>query len=341
MLTGISRSGRIIMGRLERGDDLEEGLLRICSDAEIRCGEIRALGALSHVELCAYDQKKLQYGPSRKYSGNLEILSLLGNISEKSGDRALHLHATLARDTDNGIQVIGGHVLSGKVFACELTVHTCEDLILRRGKDTDTGLTLWTEKIQFPAPGPDDLPDAGPQAAAPPPPSPTKEPKKKKPSPKQAAKGKEQSAPGKAATPKSSSTKKDAAASPKDEVSWDDVLSATLEKSEPKKKVKAPDKPPVALSPGEAEEEEEAPEAPEEEIVENWKDVEIIDPQPGDIVVHPRFGKCKVERLEDGEFLHVRLESGRSVRLNMEVINLQISGYEGGQQIFETKIGGS
>lgn len=338
MLNGISRKGRLILGRLDRGDDLEEALLKICSDSSVRCGEIRLLGALSHVELCAYDQKKLSYGPSRKFSGNLEILIILGNVSEKNGVRSLHLHATLARDTDNGIQVIGGHLLSGKVFAVEYTIQTCEDLILRRSMDEKTGLSLWTEKIEFP---PADNQNETPAAVVH---SPAAAEAVKESKPKGETTQKSE--------PKTTTGSKKAAESEKGEVSWDDVLSATMNDSEKTTgehkretiKIKA-----VSTSTKETGSKEDLksravtvePAEEEDQKDENLDNVEIVEPQPGDIVIHPQFGECKVERLEDGEFLHVRMDSGRSIRLNMEILNLHLSGFEKGKQVFETRIGRS
>lgn len=332
------------MGRLDRGDDLEEGLLRVCSESSIRCGEIRLIGALSHAELCAYDQKKQAYGPSRKISGNLEILSILGNVSEKSGDRAIHLHATLARDTDNGIQVIGGHLLSAKVFACEYAIHTCEDLILRRSRDEKTGLPLWNEKIQFPPIPPE------PVSAAP-------GPSDDEPSAEHETGSSDDSRnvhPEETKTPQRVNTRKLGSGARKssvdsDNVSWDDVLAASTKRSK-----ETPGVSPAAVETDENQDQdyEDSPERQSSddyfaedpitdentaEDEESWETT--VEPQPGDIVIHPQFGECKVERLEDGEFLHVRLESGRSIRLNMDILNLHLSGFEEGRQIFETRIG--
>lgn len=332
------------MGRLNRGDDLEEGILRVCADTSIRCGEIRLIGALSHAELCAYDQKKQAYGPSRKFSGNLEILSVLGNVSEKSGDRSIHLHATLARDTDNGIQVIGGHLLSAKVFACEYAIQACDDLILRRSYDDKTGLSLWNEKIQFP---PTD-PETAATASVPSSDKLSVEPEKK------SSDEVSEDPPGE--THPRTKTKKlgsgmnkgkpgvdsEAAA----DVSWEDVLAASLNRSKVKSDItpsgKESDPAPQEKDQGKNS----GNDLPSEDAVhsenpyeeeEPWENT--VDPQPGDIVIHPQFGKCKVERLEDSEFLHVRLESGRSIRLNMDILNLHLSGFEKGRQIFETRIG--
>lgn len=338
MLNGISRKGRLILGRLDRGDDLEEALLKVCSESSVRCGELRLLGALSHVELCAYDQKKLSYSPSRKFSGNLEILTILGNVSEKNGVRSLHLHATLARDTDNGIEVIGGHLLSGKVFAVEYTIQTCEDLILRRSMDEKTGLSLWTEKIEFPAADNQvDSPDAVVH-----PPTTAKEVKESEPKAETTPKSET----------KATTERKKPADSKEGEVSWDDVLSATMNESDKtngKKKSETIKIKAISTSPKGTDSKEDLKsravtvepaeeESPEDESLDN---VEIVEPQPGDILIHPQFGECKVERLEDGEFLHVRMDSGRSIRLNMEILNLYLSGFEKGKQVFETRIGRS
>src|SRR5262249_3229598 len=45
----------------------------------------------------------------------------------------------------------------------------------------------------------------------------------------------------------------------------------------------------------------------------------------GDVLEHPRFGRCTVERIEgEQEFAAVRLEAGRLVRLALGVLRLQL-----------------
>ena len=56
---------------------------------------------------------------------------------------------------------------------------------------------------------------------------------------------------------------------------------------------------------------------------------------PGDLIEHPRFKRCTVQRIEgDYEFIHVALKNGRVVRLSLDVVELTQSGTDGGQRVF-------
>jgi predicted DNA-binding protein with PD1-like motif len=263
MLVTESRSARRIVGRLDRGADLFRSLLDVCSRHHVRTAEIRALGSLETVEVAEYDQAARQWKPSRSFAGGLEILNLTGNLSERDGQLALHLHASLMRDRDNGVEVLGGHVISARVFALELVIEVFDDLILRRTHDTATGLALWSEALSLagtaepPAPPPEPLP---PRFEAPP------------------------------------------------ATSWSEVAAASARKTA---------EPPLA------------PDEPDEE-----DSLEV-----GDVVHHPTFGRCEVQRIEGSyEFAHVRLKNGRLVRLSLDILKVTRAGTEGGHRVFRARI---
>jgi hypothetical protein len=53
----------------------------------------------------------------------------------------------------------------------------------------------------------------------------------------------------------------------------------------------------------------------------------------GDVIEHPTFGRCAVERIEgDHEFAQVRLRNGRLVRLSLDVLQVVRDGQEGSQR---------
>lgn len=279
------------MGRLDRGTDLVKGLRRICAEASIRCGEIRAIGALDTVEICAYQQKARMYGPGRTYQGDLEILCLMGNISEDQGELSVHLHITLGRDTDNGIEVLGGHLISGRVFACEFVIHARDDLILRRSVDKTTGLSLWEDKIEFDIASKSQTPEAGTRGSG-------------------------------------SLVENDR------EPTWQEVLEATLPNDS------SADSTEAASASLEPEENDAAGSGKEvdDEASSAEDEPEWVEPQAGDSIDHPSFGRVVVERTEEGEFLQVRLPNGRLVRLKLEVLELRLVGHEKGHQVFEAHI---
>ncbi len=142
-----SRRGRRIVGVLQRGQDLVTAIENLCRARNVRTAELRGLGSLERVEFAEYDQAQRKWKPARCYDGGFEILNLTGNVSERDGRIAVHTHATVMRDRDTGIEVLGGHVVSARIFALEFVLEVFDDLLLRRGVDPATGLTLWREAI--------------------------------------------------------------------------------------------------------------------------------------------------------------------------------------------------
>ncbi len=155
MIVFESRKVRRIIGRFERGERLPESLRTLAAARQVSTGWFTALGAFEWVELVEYDQARKVYKETRRYERECEILSLVGNVSFKDGAPFVHLHACLSRDTDNGIEVIGGHLIDASVFACEFHLDCHDDLGLGRQRDDDTGLFLWAGMPL----------DAGPMAA--------------------------------------------------------------------------------------------------------------------------------------------------------------------------------
>jgi uncharacterized protein len=63
--------------------------------------------------------------------------------------------------------------------------------------------------------------------------------------------------------------------------------------------------------------------------------------QAGDILLHPTFGRCEVQRIEgSNEFAHVRLKNGRTVRLSLDVLRVTLSGDENGRRLFKARVSG-
>ncbi len=284
--------------------DLFGGLLQVCKDRQISTCEVRALGSLETVELAEYDQATKTWKPARKFAGGFEVLNLTGNVSEKDGQLALHVHASLMRDRDSGVEMLGGHVVAGRIFALEFVLETFDDLLLRRGVDEMTGLTLWREAVQLP-------PGAGPGAGTTgtgttgsgtgasagagitaPAPLSANPPSRSTSAPLPPAARLVPVAPPTATTLVSGS-------------GWADVAAASAQK------------PPAIENP------------PEDESL-----VTV-----GDVIEHAKLGRGEVQRLEgSGEFLHVRLSSGRLVRLSLDVLKLTLTGRDGKKRVFSATV---
>ena len=58
--------------------------------------------------------------------------------------------------------------------------------------------------------------------------------------------------------------------------------------------------------------------------------------RPGDVIEHPKFGRCDVMRVDDGEErISVRIPAGRLVELGLEVLQLELVRTVGTKQFYK------
>jgi uncharacterized protein len=135
-----SNAGRTLVGRLERGSDLVEGLERICADRDIRAAWVSVIGAVSHAAFAYYEQTDHRYLELSSDTHH-EITGFVGNVSLRDGVPFLHAHATFA---DASGACVGGHLLRGvTVFVAEFTIREMTGVELVRTYDEEFGLALW------------------------------------------------------------------------------------------------------------------------------------------------------------------------------------------------------
>jgi len=328
MLSTESRRGRRILARLDRGTDLFDGVRELCQKHRVRCGELRGIGSLELAELAAFDQDSRRWKPSRLIAGGgLELLHLHGNIAEESGAVAIQAQVTLMRDRDAGLEVVGGSLKAAVVYSVELVIETFDDVLLRRQADAATGLSRWHEALaeaEAPAPPAERTaapvaPPAAPAAYAAPAAVPAAPPAETRSAPAPSARplsvqiptvtppatGQAPAAAPRTATPPGPRAAPTATPTP----TWGDVAAASQ---------------PARRPPGPS-----APESHEEDVSLN----------AGDVILHPRFQRCVVHRVEgSGEFVQVMLRNGRVVRLSLEVLRLTPNGVENGQRIFTATV---
>lgn len=133
-------TGRRIVARLDHGGDLLAQIAAVADAHGVAMGEVRAVGALQRAELAYYRQAAKTYEP-HAVERPLELLALVGNISRRDGETAVHAHLVLG-EADG--RCLGGHALPGcVVFACELVLEELVGEPLERGHDEVTGLPLW------------------------------------------------------------------------------------------------------------------------------------------------------------------------------------------------------
>lgn len=140
MKTFAFADARVLLVRLDRGDDLLAALQALCEAEGVQAGTIEGIGAVEEAVLGWYDQAAGRYLEQR-FGRGMEITALLGNVSLRDGVPFVHAHLTLA---DGEGRCFGGHLMPGtRVFACELCLRAFAGEAPVRQPDGPTGLMLW------------------------------------------------------------------------------------------------------------------------------------------------------------------------------------------------------
>ena len=146
-LTFDTRTSRVIVGRVFRGEKVREALHRIADEHDVRTAWVSAIGAFEWIDLTEYNQETRRYERAHRFE-RCELLSMQGNLSFKDGEPFWHLHATVSLREDGKDVTYGGHVDDGVVFALELRIECLDAVELRRADDPATGLQLWTSATE-------------------------------------------------------------------------------------------------------------------------------------------------------------------------------------------------
>ncbi len=143
MIVFESRQRRVLVGRVEAGESVVSALVHMARAREVTTAWVSATGSLRSIVLDFTDLASGGRTDPRPFGGGLELLSLSGNLSSAGGELVLEATAQVARLTDNGVEVLGGHLVDAVAHAVELRVECYDDLGLRREVDGALGLALW------------------------------------------------------------------------------------------------------------------------------------------------------------------------------------------------------
>ncbi len=131
--------GARLIVRIDRGEELLEKLTQAVLENGVRLAAVSGIGALSELTVGVYDVAKQTYH-ANTFTGDLEIVSLSGSVTQKDGAPYLHLH--LSAGDEQG-RVFGGHLNRAVISAtCELILD-CIDGVVGRKSDPETGLNLF------------------------------------------------------------------------------------------------------------------------------------------------------------------------------------------------------
>jgi len=132
---------RIIVGKIEPGEDLIDSIHSIVKLHDIKSGFINCIGALKQFTIGYYDIESKKY-KTETFDENVELISCMGNVTYRDGEPLIHIHISVGR---SDYSVLGGHLGKPSVVSITGEVSIFEiDQKLNREVDPKFNLSLLT-----------------------------------------------------------------------------------------------------------------------------------------------------------------------------------------------------
>lgn len=125
--------------RLEKGEEVVASIKNLCEEEGIKLGSISGIGATNKAVIGLFETGTKEYH-SKELTGDMEITSLVGNVSQMDGEVYLHIHVNIADENNN---VFGGHLTSAIISATGEIIIDIIDGIVDREFNKEIGLNLF------------------------------------------------------------------------------------------------------------------------------------------------------------------------------------------------------
>ncbi len=123
----------------ETGDELASGLKQFAAQQNLAGSSFKAIGAFSFVKLAWFNWETRKYQTAVELDEQVELLSLIGDITLQDGKPRVHAHAVVGKPDGTAH---GGHLLEARVRpTCELIL-TENPQHLHRQMDPESGFAL-------------------------------------------------------------------------------------------------------------------------------------------------------------------------------------------------------
>ena len=130
--------------RMDRGDEIISGLLKLCIDEGIGSAIYSGIGGCSEAEIQTFIPETGSF-ETRRLTGMLELVSLTGNITtDDAGNHHHHTHAVFSYKENGGHCIVGGHLKSVTVlYTAEIELRPVTGGVINRMHDPETGTGFW------------------------------------------------------------------------------------------------------------------------------------------------------------------------------------------------------
>lgn len=134
------RFGNNVVLRIQKGEEILEAVKEVCIKEHIALAEVSGIGAVNDVTLGVFNTEKFEY-ESQRFTGDMEIASCIGNVTQKDGEVYLHLHMVVGNVTKGLVHA--GHLNQAKVsLTGEFILRTIDGQIGRE-YSPEVGLNLF------------------------------------------------------------------------------------------------------------------------------------------------------------------------------------------------------
>ena len=128
-----------IVARIDKGEEILEKIKEIATKENIKLANINALGATNDFTVGVFKTDEKKYY-SNNFTGDFEIVSLSGTVTQMNGEHYSHLHMSAGNEKG---EVFGGHLNRAVVSAtCEMVIDIADGCVNRRFSD-EIGLNLF------------------------------------------------------------------------------------------------------------------------------------------------------------------------------------------------------
>ncbi len=119
----------IYLLKAEPNEEIFQSILNFAKKYKINFGFFFGIGAGNYFEIGRYSEKTRDYD-WKKIKNQMEITSIIGNLTIKENKLYLHIHASLS---DKKLKSFGGHLKSAIIFpTCELLFFASNKKIKRK-----------------------------------------------------------------------------------------------------------------------------------------------------------------------------------------------------------------
>ncbi len=133
------RFGNTIVARIDKGEEILEGIKQVAEKEKIKLASISALGAVNDFTVGVFKTEEKKYY-ANDFKGNFEIVSLVGTINTMNDEFYSHVHMSAGNEKG---EVFGGHLNRAIVSAtCEMVINIIEGSV-DRYFDEEVGLNLF------------------------------------------------------------------------------------------------------------------------------------------------------------------------------------------------------